>query len=448
MQGPPGPGYFPPQSGFVSVNGSQPPPPTPPPGYMTIVSPAPQPYPPVVNGQAHGPPPPPPPPQSSTPATPRGSSAAPVENGVSKPKVPTDNAEKVWKAKQKERDWVVQTGPQHAFTRMDKESSAEKDSKKADEKKQDGKKKSPETKQKKPANEFHVPFTDDEATDEDESARRPSNLDGTAEEPRMIRRPSSTSSELSELDDSAILGAGEGGGPYLVAQASDSASEAAKKPAEKKKHQLKFRPEQSRPALPPSGFMAINMPYSHPEDLEDREYDSEELGNLRPPPEMKMKQAREAAMRAGTSASRPQQIDGTDDDLEPDHEILQVASEDEMQIDTPPPQRRRQAAGGSNASGSAPPSSSAAGTPTVPGQPKKRLGRPVGWKKGMGGYRELLDKGVVHHNEEGTPASRRRAEKRAAERLRRQTEGEQGGQGGAESPTQGTKPAASRKSIG
>lgn len=332
---------------------------------------------------------------------------------------------------------------------MDKESSAEKDGKRQDEKKQDGKKKSPETKHKKPTNEFHVPLTDDEATDEDESARRPSNLDGTAEEPSKARRASSTSSELSELDDSAVLGAGEGGEPYFVAQASDSASEAAKKPSKKKQQQLKLRPEQNRSALPPSGFMAINMPYSQPEDLEDREYDSEDL---RPPPEMKMKQAkktREAAMRARASAARPQQIDGTDDDLESGHEILQVASEDEMQIDTPPPQRRRQAAEGSNASGSAPPSSSAAGTPTAPGQPKKRLGRPVGWKKGMGGYRELLDKGVVHHNEEGTPASRRRAEKRAAERLRRQTEGEQGGQGGGgESPAQGAKPAVSRKSVG
>ena len=371
---------------------------------------------------------------------------------MSKPKVPTDNAEKVWKAKQKERDWVVQTGPQHAFTRMDKESSAEKDGKKPDEKKQDGKKKSPETKRKKPANEFHVPLTDDEATDEDESARRPSNLDGTADEPGMVRRASSTSSELSELDDSAILGVGEGGEPYVVAQASDSASEAAMKPAETKQQQLKFRPEQSRPSLPPSGFMAINKSYSHPEDLEEREYDSERLGSLRPPPEMKAKkakQAREAAIRAGASASRPQQIDGTDDDdLESGLEILQVASEDEMQIDTPPPQRRRQAAASSNASGSAPPSSSAAGTPAAPGQPKKRLGRPVGWKKGMGGYRELLDKGVVHHNEEGTPASRRRAEKRAAERLRRQTEGELGGQGDGESSTQGAKPSASRKSVG
>ena len=373
---------------------------------------------------------------------------------MSKPKVPTDNAEKVWKAKQKERDWVVQTGPQHAFTRMDKESSAEKDGKKSDEKKQDGKKKSPETKRKKPANEFHVPLTDDEETDEDEPARRPPNLDGTAEEPSMVRRASSTSSELSELDDSTILGVGEGGEPCFVALASDSASGAAKKPTDKKQQQFNYRPEQSRPALPPSGFMAINIPYSHLEDTEDREYDSEVLGNLRPPPEIKAKkakQAREAATRAGASASRPQQIDGTDDDLETGNEILQVASEDEMQIDTPPPQRRRQAAGSSNASGSAPPSSSAAGTPTAPGQPgqpKKRLGRPVGWKKGMGGYRELLDKGVVHHNEEGTPASRRRAEKRAAERLRRQTEGEQGGQGGGESSAQGAKPSTSRKSVG
>lgn len=437
MQGPPGPGYFPP-SGFVSVN--QPPPPTPPPGYMLVASPAPPQHYPVQNGQPHMQPR-----AASTSASERGgehrgSSSGPVENGKIRPKVPTDNAEKVWRAKQK--DWVVQTGPQEAFKRMEKSGKESREEQGGDVKTEKIMKK----KEKSEKNEFIIPVSDDDATDEDESARRPSQADAAREKENAEdkigreRREFSTSSELSDLDESALLGAGEGGEPVIIRRASeDSAPREPPKPAEKMPGPKPETQPQPQPQPPrTSGFNAINAPIRGYNEIE---YDSDEISNARPP-------VKKLAASRGPPPGLPQHNDGShDEDLEPEHEILQVASEDEMAVDTPPARRRTAAA---TATSSAPPSSSAAGTPgsaTEPGGPKKRLGRPVGWKKGMGGYRELLDAGVVHHNPEGTPNSRRRAERRQQERaLRRQTEGN--GDGAESSGAGGSMAAGGRKSIG
>ncbi len=343
-------------------------------------------------------------------------------------KIPLDAAELSWQQKQK--SWPVLTGAQGPV-RSEKKARKDKPRPRiegVDGAKAEGDVTSSGKKKKEVPNEFHVSISSDdgEATEEDESARRPSHpadrrtsatnasemnanlqraqtsigqsLDPKANgnmcappppPPAPTSAPSpcnrADTSDLSDVDeDVSMMGAGLGGLPYVVAEDNG----------------VSFG-EDGRAGAP--AFPAINA------------NGNKANGSARPASGVSAKKS-VVTQRPAASRKNHAQVDGSDEtEDEGGNSFLKVASDDDIEmadIDPPKPKAKKPRAPRASGTPQSRPSQ-----PTTPvGSPaidpvtgevkKKRLGRPVGWKKGMGGYRELLDAGVVDRLPVGVTARR------------------------------------------